>query len=194
MTEELIEDSALTKYEYRTFGPFPLSSTDDLSSTSIAKKFWDGVDKKHDKLLSAAIGVYVFAVKATKKSAYMPWYVGLTHKGFKRRFGNHKRLFAKLLSKRGRLSVFLIARIDRDSTEFMKSRKYVKSSDILETMLIERCVELNPQLFNALKVKHVKGLVVPGFKPGLKGKKVGAPRASAREFSLLLNGKPSEES
>jgi hypothetical protein len=53
---------------------------------------------------------------------------------------------------------------------------------ILETMLIERCLDINPKLFNASKTKYVKGLVVPGF----RGRPKGKPNDSALQLKRML--------
>jgi hypothetical protein len=181
-------DSPLAKFEYQTFGPFLIASNQDLSSIAIANDFWDEVEETHPGLRSA-IGVYVFVKHATKKSFLVPWYVGKTEKGFEKRFRQHKKLFAKLLQRNGRTAVFLIARIRRNSPKFMGQRKTLPSNEILETMLIERCLHLNAKLYNASKVKFVKGLVVPGFINQASGK----PNLAARQFRSVLKSAAPEE-
>jgi len=181
MTEAILEETATAKFVYQTFGPFKLTSRDDLSSQTIAGDFWDELDDKHPGL-RAAIGVYLFAVQATKKSALTPWYVGKTEDSFERRFRNHRKLFEKLLNKNGSVVLFLMARSRRHSKKFMGARKDLPSNDVLETMLIERCLHLNPKLFNEDKTRYVKGLVVPGF----RGKPRGKPNDSARQMKQML--------
>ena len=183
MTEIDVEETPITKFEYLTFGPFHLGAEDDLSSLLIADDFWDEIEEKYPGL-RAAIGVYIFSVKSTKRSSLTPWYVGKTDRGFERRFHQHKTLFSKLLVKTGSTSVFLIPRLKRGSAQFMKQRKKLTSNDVLETVLIERCLELNPMLLNDSKVKYVRGLVVPGFKGAIAGK----PKAPAKQLRAMLNG------
>jgi hypothetical protein len=72
----------------------------------------------------------------------------------------------------------------------MKSRKRdLKSNDVLETMLIERSLEVNRELLNANKVVIVKGLVVPGFKKDGAGKL----SSSAQTLRLVLSSRKSKE-
>jgi hypothetical protein len=72
----------------------------------------------------------------------------------------------------------------------MKSRKTrLRANDVLETMLIERSLEVNPHLLNANKVVIVKGLVVPGFKHDRAGK----PNSSAQGLRLVLSGRNNKE-
>src|ERR1017187_3987026 len=128
MTETVLEGAVTANFVYQTFGPFKLTSRDDLSSQTIAGDFWDELDDKHAGLRSA-IGIYLFAVRATKKSPLTPWYVGKTEDSFERRFRGHKKLFEKLLNKNGTVALFLIARNRGRSKEFMGVRKDLKSND-----------------------------------------------------------------
>ena len=188
MTEAILDGAATRKFAYQTFGPFKLTSRDDLSSQLIANDFWDELDDRHPELRSA-IGIYLFAIQATKKSALTPWYVGKTEDSFERRFRGHKELFEKLLNKNGSVVLFLIARNRGRSKRFMGVRKVLESNDVLETMLIERCLDLNPKLFNASKTRYVKGLVVPGF----RGKPKGKPNDSARQLKQMLGSSAHKE-
>jgi hypothetical protein len=188
MTEAILEGAVTPKFVYQTFGPFKLTSRDDLSSQPIANDFWDELDDKHPGLRSA-IGIYIFSVQATKRSALTPWYVGKTEDSFERRFRGHRKLFEKLLNKNGSAVLFLIAKSRRHSKEFMGVRKVLESNDVLETMLIERCLDLNPKLFNASKTKYVKGLVVPGF----RGKPKGRPDYPARQLKQMLGSSAHKE-
>ena len=169
------------KFPYETFGPFPFSEG-DLSSPTSMNAFWNDLDVKHPGLRSA-IGVYIFAVQATKRSTLKPWYVGKTDKGFEGRIRSHKKLFAKVLNKNGHAAFFLIARLNTSSTKYMGPRKLLPSNEILETMLIERCLETNSKLFNAKKINYVRGLTVPGF----KGKTKGKPKNAAKHLGHMLS-------
>jgi len=183
------QQAAPKKFPFETYGPFPIGSDLDLTSRLDANDFWDNIDEMHPGLRSA-IGVYIFAVQPTKKSKLIPWYVGKTERGsFERRFRNHRLLFDKLLSRNGKQHLFLIARIKPGGKTFMKPRKKVPSIDILETMLIERSIDVNGNLYNESKVVHVKGLIVPGF----KGKTAGKPKSSAQELKRMLYTKVSAE-
>jgi hypothetical protein len=181
MTNSDIGARAEPRYAYKTFGPLRLGSGVDLSYLPIANDFWNDIDETHPGARSAT-GVYIFVVKASKRSRLKPWYVGMTDITFENRFHNHTTLFGKLAGKKGNVSVFLIARLKPGSKSLIAGPKKSESNDILETMLIERCLDLNPKLFNASKVKHVKGLLVPGF----KGKKVGKPKAASRQLDFML--------
>jgi hypothetical protein len=175
-------------FPYETYGPFPIASLDDLSSRALSSNFWDDLDEKYPGV-SSAIGVYIFAIRSQRTSPFRPWYVGKTDRGFQRRFHNQGSLFRKLMDKNGEAFVFLIARRNQTSTEFMGSRKGLGSNNVLETMLIERCLEVNPKLLNANKVNYVRGLVVPGF----KGKTVGKPKSSARQLRTMIKLSVSKE-
>ncbi len=188
MIDSDIEASPGPRYAYKTFGPLRLDEGVNLSDRPIADDFWNEIDERHPGVRSAT-GVYIFVVQASKRSRLRPWYVGMTDRAFESRFHSHNALFDKLASKRGKVAVFLIARLRPGSKSLFVGIKESKSNDILETMLIERCLDLNPKLFNASKVKHVKGLLVPGF----KGKKVGKPKAAARQLDYMLCKKKPKE-
>jgi hypothetical protein len=182
MTNSEVGIRAEPRYAYKTFGPLRLGAGVDLSYLPIANDFWNDIDETYPGVRSAT-GVYIFVVQASKRSRLKPWYVGMTDITFENRFHNHTTLFGKLAEKKGKVAVFLIARLKPRSKSLIVGPKKSESNDTLETMLIERCLDLNSKLFNASKVKYVKGLLVPGF----KGRKVGKPKAGARQLDFMLH-------
>lgn len=155
--------------KFQTYGPYELvRSLGEVKAASL-EKLWSqaAVD---DKQLSAAIGVYIIAMKSNTAN-YVPWYVGKTDKGFSSRFKQHIR-YRKSFGDIGRVPgndpfhIFLIPRMTPLSEEFRKKTapgEHVKSIDRLEFMLIASCIAVNPHLLNrSNKVFHL-GLSVPGY-------------------------------
>jgi hypothetical protein len=155
------------KYDFQTYGPFSLGSTspDAPLKESAMDQVWGQVES--EKLgLQDAIGIYILALKSGKSNP-IPWYVGKTDSGFRKRLTRRRRLF-QALSKRsvhGEIMLFLLAR--RTARE-----KFVRPKDAgngltsiekLETMLIGSCLNRNPELLNMKKMSHFKGLRVPGY-------------------------------
>lgn len=175
-------------YIYETYGPFELERDGNKFRKSALAKFWKEVDA-NDPRLSRAIGVYVLAVRGTKKSALKPWYVGKTDKqGFKSRFNQQLTRFSDVLdyAKYGTPNIFLLTRLTSNRRAFMRPRsKPLVANDELETMMIASCLKRNKRLINASKVKHTKEIVVPGYMNNKQGKLTD----SASELNRMVKAK-----
>lgn len=158
---------------YETYGPFFLERDGNKFRKEAFSKFWQEVAKT-DKKLANAIGVYILAVQAKEKSTFKPWYVGKTDKqGFQARFKQQLTRFSDVLdfAKNGSPYVFLLARRTPTGRALMKPRsKALAVNDDLETMVIASCLKKNEQMVNAMKVRSVKEIVVPGYMNNSPGK------------------------
>lgn len=173
---------------YETYGPFSLERDGNKFRKEALSKLWEDLDADHPGL-SGAIGVYVLAVRAKKDSALKPWYVGKTDRqSFKKRFNQQLPRFSDVLdyAKYGTPHVFLLARLTPNRKDFKRpTSKVLTSNDELETMLIASCLKQNERLVNAMKVKHAKEIVVPGYMNNAQGKLTG----SASELNRMMKAK-----
>jgi hypothetical protein len=173
---------------YETYGPFPLERDGNKIRKEALTKLWKDIATDHQGL-AGAIGVYVLAVRAKKDSALKPWYVGKTDRqSFKTRFYQQLARFSDVLdyAKNGTPHVFLLARLTPGRKDFKKpTSTALASNDELETMLIASCLKQNERLVNAMKVKHAKEIVVPGYMNNAPGKLTG----SASELNRMVKAK-----
>ena len=152
-------------FKFATFGPFLLERKSGHVAESDLKSLWGRVDADPHDGLTQAIGIYIFATANTSGSL-VPWYVGKTDAGFKKRLDKHWKLFATLAEKapEGDLRLFLIARITPTTAKFRKSGKNkLASIDDLESMMIGSCLSKNPEVANEKKKAWHNGLYVPGY-------------------------------
>jgi hypothetical protein len=173
---------------YETYGPFEIKRDGNKLRKEALIEFWKKIDKDYPGL-SDAVGVYIFAVKASRRSKSKPWYVGKTDKqGFKRRFKQQLNRFSDVFdsAKNGTPQIFLLARLTPRRRSFMKARSTTMgSNDALESMLIGSCISQNKKLINANKVKHLRELRVPGYLHNGQGKLTKA----ASELNRMVKAK-----
>ncbi len=173
---------------YETFGPFDIERDGNKLRKTALTAFWS--EREVDAPgLSGAIGIYIFTVRATKKSIPKPWYVGKTdQQGFKKRFSQQLNRFGDVLdvAKNGTPQIFLLGRVTPSRKAFMKPRSEpLRTNDDLESMLIGSCLLQNKNLVNASKIKHLKELQVPGYLNNKQGKMSKA----ATEFNRMVKAK-----
>lgn len=168
---------------YETYGPFLLDgeSADYLGRPSSI--FWEKVESQYPGL-SMAIGVYIVA--ARNKNGSLPWYVGMTEKGFKSRLNQHRKTFPLITAKceEGTQEIYLIARQKLKRDAFMKAGGTRRPGiSHLETRLIETCLKRNRDLHNDRNTRGLKDTVVPGYMND-KGKR----SRSAASLNALITG------
>jgi hypothetical protein len=173
---------------YDTYGPFDIERDNNKLRKPALNGFWEECDRTNPGL-SGAVGIYIISVRAKKDAASKPWYVGRTDsQGFRKRvgqqIGGH---FSEILdkAKNGKLQIFLIARRTPNRRAFMKTGSAKSANDALETMMIGSCLRRNQSLVNARKIKHLKGLKVPGYLNNDPGKMTDA----ASELNRMVKAK-----
>ena len=170
---------------YETYGPFSLDGDDSDFLGRPSSDFWEQVEDQYPGL-STAIGVYVIAAR-DKKGRSVPWYVGMTERGFEGRLAQHRSTFAAIAKKCGecRQEVFFVARRKLVRDGFVTAGKTPRLGiTSLETRLIETCLKRNPSLHNDKKIKSMTDTCVPGYtndKPGKRSK-------AASLFNDLVTG------
>jgi hypothetical protein len=171
---------------FETYGPFPLRREGEYVARDALRDFWDEVSEIAPGL-EDAVGVYILTVKHGNSSK--PWYVGKTDKGFRERIRGHadsRKLFAGLagIAPNGRVELIFLARRLPSGGGFKKpSKNNLPSVDALERLLIGSCFAKNDLLLNVQRMSVYKGLKVPGYMNGGKGK----PSSSASSLRKLLN-------
>jgi len=148
------------------------------------KSFWEEIEESHPSL-SAAVGCYIFAIKAGK--GFTPWYVGKTEKmSFSRETWQDGKLlnFGEVIRKydKGKPVLFLLAKVT-DKGKFTKptKRRNLGSVSALEEMLIGVCLQRNKELLNKKSVKY-RAMHVPGYLNDQRGK----PTKAASNLAMLL--------
>jgi hypothetical protein len=169
---------------YETYGPFSLAgeNADHLGRPS--SDFWEFVEDRHPGI-STAIGVYVIAVRKSKAKS-LPWYVGMTERGFEGRLSQHRTTFAKIAiaSNGGTQELYLLARRKLQADGFIKVSKNKRPGvHFLERRLVDTCLKRNPELLNGQLVNHLKHTVVPGY---LNDRGKRSPAAAS--FNALITG------
>ncbi len=162
---------------YAVYGAFEIEKKDN-GLGSFDNAFWQEIEKFQTGL-STACGCYVFSIK--NRNNFMPWYVGKTE----------KRTFAKecfeatkinyyneaIAGRKGKPVLILIARLTASQNKFSKptSGTY-KDVDFLESMLIGKALEKNPELLNVSKTQLLREMMVPGIINTPKGNPSGPVR------------------
>ena len=172
------------KVRYEVFGPFPFRTSGDANHRQSLREFWS--DRKKDgspEDLSKAVGVYVLTFREGDK--WVPWNVGLTNKGFGKRFVQKEKDF--LLMLRGQpdaeVQVYLLA-LRSKTGRFRKPTvsPKIEVNNWLETMLIGASINVNPNLRNEAKVKYLRTTVVDGY----LNDKIDKRNEAAQSFSALF--------
>ena len=173
---------------YETYGPFPIERDGNKFRKAAFAKLWADLAEEHPHL-HTAIGIYILAVRSKKGAPLKPWYVGKTDKqSFKKRFDQQLARFSDVLdlARNGTPCALLLARLTPNRRGFMKARsKALASNDDLETMMIASCLRQNENLINASKIKHAKGLVVPGY----MNNEPGSMTSAASELNRMVKVK-----
>jgi hypothetical protein len=175
----------LGEFEFRTYGPFSLEREQSIISRDALEEFWNEVEE-NAKGLGEAVGVYVISIR--NKSSAIPWYVGKTDRGFRKRFAQragHSKLFSKLQSEvpRGTVEIHLLARMTAKRKAFKgPGKQKLRSTDRLEELLIGTCYSKNRKLLNLQKMMFHKRMRVPGYLNDSQGK----PNEAALSLRSLL--------
>lgn len=121
-------------------------------------------------------GCYVFA--NASGTGFSPIYVGKTNKTFKKEcFQAHKKTkLDEYLNDVGKSSLYVFFVV------LQGAKKYLDEIDSCETLLIQKCQKVNPEILNERKLKE------PFIIEGIYGdKKIGKPKSSISKFKKCLN-------
>ena len=121
-------------------------------------------------------GCYVFA--NASGTGFSPIYVGKTNKTFKKEcFQAHKKTkLDEYLKDVGKSSLYVFFVV------LQGAKKYLDEIDSFETLLIQKCQKVNPEILNERKLKE------PFIIEGIYGdKKIGKPKSSISKFKKCLN-------
>ena len=148
---------------YKIFGPFAITrQSEDEDHRETMNRFWSAREAENLKHLETAIGTYVWIYKDGRKD--VPWNVGLTNTGFRKRFYQKESTFLRLHLDKGplQISVYLLA-LQTAGGKFAKPRRDLEINDWLESMLIRSALKVNPELRNSAKVQKLKNTKVEGY-------------------------------
>jgi len=182
-----MEGLSLGKARYEVFGPFPFNTAKGLRHRTSLRDFWQERTTDSPKGLSEAIGVYVWTIK--QRGRRVPWNVGMTAKGFQKRFPNKEATFLRLLMDKpdAEIEVYLLARRSK-AGKFSKTSQ-TRLSNWLETMLIGASIGVNSDLYNKAKSKFLRTTVVDGYLNDDKEGRSGAAKSFNALFGTNLVGK-----
>ena len=172
---------------YETYGefevPYPKAKKGkalDFSKEAL-NEFWGDIDEKHPGL-SAALGCYIFAIRAAK--GIRPWYVGQTKKSFKDEcFQPDKKVhYNNVLNDiaKGTPVMILVAR--RTPKGKLAKALPLKEADFVEQLLISQAISKNSNLVNTKNTSFIKNINLPGVLNSPKGK----PAPGAKLLKSLL--------
>jgi len=147
-------------------------------------EFWKTVES-NEAGLSSACGCYVFAIR--NAGNFKPWYVGKTER---RTFRNEcfeptkiNYFNEALANRKGAAILFLLARLTASKKKFSKpTGGSYHDVDFLESMLIGKALEKNPDLLNVRKTKLLRDMQVPG----VINSPLGPPTLPERELKKAL--------
>jgi len=148
------------------YGPYDLQSSSGLISKKSNAKFWEEVENEVPGL-SGACGCYVFRVLAGKGST--PLYVGKAEKqAFKTECFSADKMMkyneGLATRKRGRPQLIFLAQVTQKRNDFRKpttgERPFIQA---LESMLIGKAFEKNPDILNIQGTRKAQKLEVEGF-------------------------------
>lgn len=152
------------KRKYGVFGPFevPRRYSGRVATPRKPRGFWEEVGE-NDPGLPDASGCYIVGIRAGKGAT--PWYVGQAKKAFREEcFTSHKRLhYNEVLAdlKRGKPILLLLAR-QTPKGKFVKKLSKPEA-DILENLLIYKCLHTNRELLNIGGTSFFKEAEIPGL-------------------------------
>src|SRR5664280_1415908 len=136
--------------------------------------FWSRVDKELEEGLSAAIGCYLFSIRAGKGA--LPWYVGFAEKQSFRKecFTNHKLVHYNnvIANRKGTTLLTLVAKYTPKGKLINPTGNEHRDIQFLETILISNCLRRNTDLYNIKDTKLFREMIVPGLLNTSKGKVV----------------------
>jgi hypothetical protein len=170
--------------KFEPYGPFTLPRSNGAVDRTEKRAFWEKIEGSHPSL-PAAVGCYIFAIKAGK--GFTPWYVGKTEKlSFARETWQDGKLlnFGEVIRNydKGKPVLFLLAKVTGKG-KFTKPtrRRNLGSVSALEEMLIAVCLQRNKELLNKKLVKY-RAMHVPGYLNDQRGKRTKA----ASDLAQLL--------
>lgn len=149
--------------KFDIYAPFEVPMSSLLLVKEDFKWFWDDVEA-FSPGLSDAYGCYIFGLRAAK--GYVPWYVGRTNKQTfeKEIVAEHKlNRYNRIISQKGTPVFFFIAKRTNALSGFEKRAVGGKEVKFLETILIGRALQKNPNLINKQNTKLFKEFSVPGI-------------------------------
>lgn len=148
------------------------------------KDFWAEAERHLEEGVSAAVGCYIFSIRAGKGS--LPWYVGCAEKQSFRKecFTSHKlnHFNNAVASRQGRPMLTLVAKLTPRERFAKPSGNGHRDIQLLENMLIATCVQRNSELFNVRDTKLLREMSVPG----LINNSLGKDPERVRQFRKLL--------
>ena len=132
-----------------------------------------------------APGLYIFSLKAGR--GITPWYVGKASKqSLKKEIITSDKILkfnSVVREKSGTPMLTLLPRHTKIKLSLSKIGSH-KEIDIIETMLIARCLEKNPNLINIQKTTIYKTLSIYGMLNSPRG----APRQDVKDFRDVIGG------
>jgi hypothetical protein len=150
------------RVKYVLHGPFELklANTSSLVEASFAD-FWG---RKQEQTLAKAVGVYVWIRDANGDR--LPWNVGLTDKGFEKRFKQKKVIFADFANEHPAekvVQVYLLVLSTKGNKLRRPSKGEIASNEWLEKVLIGAAIAVNPEVRNTASSKYFRNAEVEGF-------------------------------
>jgi len=150
---------------FLTLGPFEVTQLGQPLETKELKALWARIDGER-KGLSAATGVYVFAIGSPKNLTAI--YVGRAEHGFRSRLRPNHDAFRKAQLNHGGEGLFLllIPRVTKARNEFVRKREKdekLKSIRDLEILLLRDFMRSGARLLNSSEKIFFEKLVVPGY-------------------------------
>lgn len=170
--------------EFSIVGPLPAKTVKNGKNRGLddckkgQTKFWDACQKKCKIDLRNLNGCYVFALR---HKAIVPYYVGMTGKGFRNEVFNSYQLtkYNKAMGLHGKPVFFFIYK------KFKKkeSARNIEMISEVEKILIQQAAKFYPDLLNLKDRKdapkwRIKGVLGPQTQ--------GQPLKSAQEFKKMM--------